>query len=85
MATRRAHDDFSPGAYAQVDGVVGGNVAGMQGDHHVQRGRMVIAYIALLVVHALQAQSLNHTLTQLDKFVAQLHTSDPHLAMQGVL
>ena len=72
-----------------MDGVVGGDVAGVQGDHHIEVGGVVVAHIPLLVVHALQPQLGDDALAQLDQVIAQLDTGDarvaPHRVAQPVV
>ena len=48
-----------------MDGVVGGHVAGVQRDHDVERRRVVVAHIALLVVHAFELELADDALAQL--------------------
>jgi hypothetical protein len=67
-----------------VDGVVGGHVAGVQRDHDVERRRVVIAHIALLVVHAFELELADDTLAQLHQLVAQLDPGHVGVALHGV-
>ncbi len=85
VAAGRAHDDLGARSDAQVNGVVGRNVTGMQSDHHVQVCGLVVAHIALFVAHALQAELVDDLAAQLDQVVTQLHARDFGLLAQHVL
>ncbi len=76
VAARRAQDDRGPGAQAVVDRVVGGDVAGVQRDHHVQAGGRVVAHVAGVEAQAIELVALGGGVAQVHQRLAQLHAGD---------
>ena len=64
------------GAQAEVERVVGRRVAGVQGDHDVDRFGREAAQVALHEAQALASRSLGGAVAQLDQVGAQLDAGD---------
>ena len=84
VATRRADDQGSARADAQVDGMVGGGVAGVQRNHDICRRRRALVQVAEFELQAGQAQPFGCAIAQLHQVGPQLDAGDVGLAAQGV-
>ncbi len=84
VAARRAHDDRRAGADAGVDRVIGGDVAGMQGDHHVQFARRDAAHIPAFEHQPRVFQARSGGVAQGHHVFAQLDTRHFALGLEGV-
>ena len=87
VAAGRAQDDLRAGADAAVHRVVGGDVAGVQRDHHVDRPRREAAHVAELEGQAaaglvLQAEAARGAVAELDHVGLQVDAGHPGLAAQ---
>ena len=88
VAAGRAHDDRRAGTQPEMDGVVGGGVAGMQRDHHVQPCGRVAAHVALVELQAGQPVPGGDPVAQRDHVLAQFDAGDvrlPALANQPLV
>ncbi|MNT81342.1 hypothetical protein D3C72_2209310 [compost metagenome] len=67
-----------------MDGIVGGDVAGMQGNHHVDFTGHHRAHITVLEYQARVFEPGSGVVAQGDHVFAQLHARHLRLALQGV-
>ncbi|MCY1433142.1 hypothetical protein D9M71_491630 [compost metagenome] len=67
-----------------MDGVVSGDVTGMQGDHHLDGLRHHAAYVTTLELQARMVEACGRGVAQVDHVLAQLHTGYLCCAAQAV-
>ena len=84
VAARRAHDDRRAGTDTGVDRIIGGDVAGMQGDHHVQLARRHAAHVAALEHQPRMIQLRCGGVAQVDHFFTQLDAGDFAFGLEGI-
>ncbi|MNI70604.1 hypothetical protein D3C73_1264260 [compost metagenome] len=84
MAARRAHDDRRAGTDAGVDRVIGSDVAGMQGDHHVQLARRHTAHVTALEHQPRVIEFRCSGVAQVDHFLTQLDAGDLAFSLERI-
>ncbi|MNH10859.1 hypothetical protein D3C79_703490 [compost metagenome] len=84
VTARRAHDDRGVATDSGVDRVIGGNVAGMQGDHHLDGLGYYAAHVTALKLQARMLQTRSRCIAQIDHVLTQLHPSHLGCAAQAV-